>query len=248
MALEIDDSIQVVFKKVPISKPVIPDFDCIVLSSSACYGNCPVMNIRIDKSGRGLYEGRHYNQVNGYYSFEIPRSGFDSILMDFGRADIGNLENLHSSNQSDGQTVTVTFIKDHKIVKTILDYGNKGPREFIRAYTQLRFFYLRYPLVAISETDFSYPLRNVTDLSRNLKLSMVPSESFLLLTELNSPQVRVTTSTDIKFKYTIDYGENQKVYTDGRFYKLDDKTLDLGYNFFETIAWMEDFTKNQTIH
>jgi hypothetical protein len=127
-------------------------FDKILISSSGCFGSCPISNTLIDKNGQVIFEGIDYNTVNGLYKSKINQSEFEEILKSFQKANWKNLKDNYVAGHTDDESITVTFIKDDKLVKQIKDYGHEAPDEFNWAYLPLRFLYQRLKLTPIIQS------------------------------------------------------------------------------------------------
>lgn len=226
-------------------------YDAIIVSSSGCYGTCPINNIIINRTGQVLYFGDKYNTVNGFYKSQINDNGFLTLEEYFKKADIKKLQNQYAANGSDNEEVSVTFIKDNKIVKSISDYGHQSPTEFYWAYTSARHFYQKLQLDTISKS-LNYLPFHLTKFEVGGKVCRLTiSESFYLWTLLlNSKE----TEKVVTGKYIIKnvwQEDKRDIATDGRFYKITDldgsiKTYDLGFNFIKTNELDKKFKpKNQ---
>jgi len=202
-------------------------FDKIVVSSSGCYGICPIADVSIDKSGNVMFFGYKYNLRNGFFTSEITMDDYQEIMKNFQFIDIIKLKPTYIANWTDDETVYITFISDNKIIKSVADYGAKSPKQLIWAYTPIRYLYQKLtlaphkkPPLLLDDIQFEAS-KKICGLSR--------SESFFLSTELSKAKV---TSKSFQKKYKINsWGDNTIGYTDGRFYQFKGKTLDLGYNF-----------------
>lgn len=207
-------------------------YDKIIITSSGCYGTCPVSSILISRNGSVLYYGEKFNSKNGLFSSKIDLKTFEKIENNFKKANIKNLDTHYSANWTDDNTISVSFIKNNKIVKTISDYGHKSPNDFMLAYENAQYLYQILKLNKI-ETDIPLTLellkshRDSTILNR--------SESFLLSYLLiNTKGIK----KDFNEKYIIKpmfYKEtsSNSIKTDGRYFKINDRVLDLGFDFIE---------------
>ncbi|MRX68715.1 hypothetical protein GJU42_12135 [Flavobacterium resistens] len=50
------------------------------------------------------------------------------------------MKNEYIASHTDDETISVTFIKNNKIIKTIEDYGQEAPTEFQWAYIPFEIF------------------------------------------------------------------------------------------------------------
>lgn len=116
-------------------------FDKVLISSSGCYGTCPVSDILIDRNGEVIFEGKFFTTKTGLYKSKMNPNEFNQILQSFQKANWKNLKNDYEANHTDDELITVVFIKDNKVVKKVTDYGSKAPEEFRWAYHPLRYLY-----------------------------------------------------------------------------------------------------------
>lgn len=218
-------------------------YDKIIVSSSGCYGFCPITNISIDKQGKVLFLGERHSTQDGLFTSNISSKGFNLIETAFKKANPLALEDTYEDTKTDGNTISVSFIKDNKIVKTITDYGQQAPSELIWAYTPVSFLhqYIAFKPIYPNQPKFDN-IQSVGFKYKETICALKKSESFLLLTELYKGQV-VTTSFEHKYKFQYrdrDY-VLQSFYSDGRFYKFADRTIDIGYDFLAANNLMSEF-------
>ncbi|NJO24576.1 MAG: hypothetical protein HC867_00540 [Bacteroidia bacterium] len=162
----------------PVNDNVL--FDELVVSSSGCLGECPINNIIINKSGKIIYYGEKYNKKNGSYTSFISNEQYNQIEMSFRKADVTNLNENYIAGHTDDVTVSLTFLKDNKIIKSIIDYRNEAPTQLYWAYMPVRNL---YSLIKLDTISFAQPLiGSVSDMIFNLLLStsLSQSEAFYL--------------------------------------------------------------------
>jgi hypothetical protein len=214
-------------------------YDAIIVSSSGCYGPCPINNIIINRTGQVLYFGVRHNTVNGFYKSQINSNEFLKMEEHFKKASIKKLQDHYAANCSDDEEVSVTFIKDNKIVKSISDFGHQSPTEFYWAYTSARYFYQKLQLDNISKSLNYLPFHFTMFEVEGKVCRLTISESFYLWTLLlNSKE----TEKVFTGKYIIKNSRQEHkrdIATDGRFYKITAldgsiKIYDLGFNFIKT--------------
>jgi hypothetical protein len=224
------------------------DFDAVILSSSGCYGTCTSNDIMIDKDGNIIYKGNYYVTKKGWHTAKISPSEFNIIMKRFKEADYMNLKNDYSAMITDNQNISVSFIKNGRIVKAIDDYAGSAPNEFIWAYIPLIKIGLKLDLESkkinkILDNDFFYVYLMTNDKKRSLELS--PSEMFYLINLLMDVK---DTEANFNEKYTFSYNNDfiKEIKTDGRYYKLyfkNGKTeiKDIGFNFVTENKLKEKF-------
>lgn len=213
-------------------------FDKIVVSTSGCYGRCPVSDIIISKTGDVLFFGKRFTKHQGYLKAKIRSENFVKIERDFKKADYQNLENNYSLYAYDLMEISVTFIKDNKIVKSIIDYGGASPTELKWALYPLIYLEQKLKLEKVDfRTDFidleSGVFKSSTDV-----LTISKSEGFYLNLELQNAKQSNIPFTANYILINSNTKDKKIIETDGRFFKIELSnskliTLDLGYNFFE---------------
>jgi hypothetical protein len=223
-------------------------FDKIIISSTGCFGRCPVTDIEIDKSGDVIFKGGYCSSIKGNFKSKISKELFSKINLSFLKSNWTNLENEYNSNWTDDETVYVTFVKNGKIIKTIEDYGRKAPTEFIWAYTPIRFLQqnIKLEIIVIDTTlfDFNY----IGFKKKDLVCNLTKSESFYLKNLLSKSSI---TEKSFVEKYIMEYWSNdikKKIITDGRYYKIEKNNgefiiFDLKYNFLEQNNLAQRFRK-----
>lgn len=213
-------------------------YDKIVLTTSGCYGTCPVLSLSINNKGDFLFYGIKYTDTIGLYKGQISLEEFKNFEENFKQSAIKNLKDHYAASWTDDQTVSVSFIRNDTIIKSVSDYGRHAPTEFIWAYNDLSYFYM---LKNLKKTNANLPFDFFGDIyfaDNKHYYPMYASEVFFLFQEL----MMKATITNKKFTplyFTTDYfwEYDEKLYTDGRFFqvKKGNETLvyDLGYDFIK---------------
>ncbi|MFD1601901.1 DUF6438 domain-containing protein [Flavobacterium artemisiae] len=218
------------------------NYDKIIVSSSGCYGSCPISDISIDNKGNIFFYGQDYTSKIGIYTSKITKNEFQQIQTNFKKAGIINLENNYEANHSDDEAITMTFVKNNKIVKTISDYGRKSPATLIWAYTPVRFLYQHIKLVPYRTEEPILSIFGAGFTKGNQICDLSKSESFYLFTEIYKGK---ETTQKFENKYQIIFwnsaNKKETIYTDGRYFKCRDKIVDIGYNFLTQNNLTENF-------
>ena len=238
----VHDSVLITYARL---KPPIQalSFDQVIVAASGCYGTCPIDQISIKRNGSVHYYGERYTSAIGIYESQISHLKFDQIATDFNKSNLTVLEEKYAAGWSDDEEITVTLIKNNRIIKTVSDYGNKAPAPLNWAYTPVRYLYQQLNLKRTSPT---FALRRVTFAAGNDRYQLPNSTSFylnLLLSDSKPVLKKIKTSYELKFKgdSTID-----KIKTDGRFYRISyidgkEELLDIGYNFLSENKLLKKF-------
>ncbi len=237
-----------------------PKFDQIALSSSGCFGSCPIINIIISSTGEVVFYGEMYVDKLGFYEGTISKELFSRIENKFRRANIENLKDTYSVNWTDDETITTTFCIQDKIFKSIDDYGRSGSDELVWAYPSLRYLFQDIQLARIDSTKIPpyLDLHFFKFEKRNEICQLAQSESFLLWNYLRKGK-QVSNSFEGKFELSFarnyiwapSYDELDDPYdrqrenrvtkaiTDGRYFKFEingqnSTTIDIGFNYLTT--------------
>ncbi len=236
--------------------PIKPEenFDQIIISSSVCFGTCPVFDVSFDSEGSIYFNGEAYLDNLGFYKSKLSLESFNEIKNNFVQADFSHLKDSYHADWTDDFTVSVTFVKGGEIIKSIEDYGEVSPPEFVYAYQRIEFLlqsinFQKIDSGLLFDFDSYY---NLYFFNGKDNFRMNKSESFLLNFLLNKAS---TTTNDFDELYTLSFSRSSyhklcdndysisekndkflKITTDGRYYKFyfrNEKplTLDIGHNF-----------------
>lgn len=260
LELAINDTTIIKYRKLYYNLDTLPDFDQIIYSSSGCFGSCPIIDISITKEGDVLFLGQDYVNPHGYYSGKLDTKTKNFIFNKFRQANPLGLQNDYSASHTDDQSLTTTFIQNGKIVKTIQDYGKKGPKELIWAYVPISNIHSKIHLKSLQFREpSSFKLHYFIFKKDGLILPLEKSESFYLWTELKKAK---KTDKQFKLMYKLNFSCNhtywkkdpnkkykiKTVSTNGQYYKFEFKDnmpiiYDLGYNFIDRNFKQEHFRK-----
>jgi hypothetical protein len=239
----VDGSINV-YKHVIAKTNKTPAFDKIILSTSDCFGPCPILNIAVDKDGKVIFRGVRNTSKDGLYEGSISKKYYQYLQNSFRRMDFDSLKDTYISGVSDGQTVTTTFLRNGNIYKTVYDYRRIAPSLFRWAYLPLEYLYQNIPLKKIAYPDFMVDFEFVTNLSLTKGdsiLELKQSETFLLFEFLRKAKI-VNQGFKPRFKIHsyFEINSSYDITTDGRFYiflvKGKPVTIDIGFNFYDVNA------------
>ena len=100
----------------------ITDEDVLIeLKRTACYGSCPVYTIKIDKNGKGLFEGVENVEKIGRFRFSLSQDELMEIEIAFQEVDFFQLKKIYDAQVSDLPTTYISYNKDGNR-KKIMDY------------------------------------------------------------------------------------------------------------------------------
>lgn len=126
-------------------KPKKYDIEEIYLSSSSCYGTCPVFKIKINQKKESFFRAKMYNfnkerndfisledyekivdKEEGVYSVIIQKKDYQGIIDLLNYIDFPSLKNNYHVNWTDDQGVTLIVTYNNGKKKMINDYGMIG--------------------------------------------------------------------------------------------------------------------------
>jgi len=237
LTLDVNDSTFLIYTKCNYKVDKTQTFNRIIVSTSPCFGSCSIGSTSIDNQGNIIFYGQGFTEKEGLYFSKTNKELYKRVEQNFKKAHIDTLHESYAVDFTDAQTVTITFIKDNKIYKTISDYGHKAPRELYWAYTPVSLLYQKLNLKRVVNKGLTiFPMSYICFENNGKVCCLEKSETFYLFTEIcKSKEVRL----NFEKKYVIEYREsennNKRIFTDGRYYQLDQKNktivYDLGYNF-----------------
>lgn len=214
------------------------NFDKIIISKSPCFGSCPINDIEINRNGEIYYRGSDYNTKNGFFKSKIKLNDFKKIEIDFKKTNFLNLKDNYSANWTDDQEVSITFVKDNKIIKSIKDYGRQSPKLFRITLEPITYLYQNLKLQEDKNIREFQKLRYFSFEKANKIITLSSSEAFFLCNLMSNAK---TTDSTFKASYFRDYEtvfDIHRIETDGRYFKIikldkSSYTLDLGFDFFK---------------
>lgn len=93
----------------------------IEMKRTPCYGNCPVYTLKIDKNGKGLFEGVENVEKIGKFSFSLRHDELQELEKTFRQINFYQLKNIYEASVSDLPTTYISYHKDGRR-KKIMDY------------------------------------------------------------------------------------------------------------------------------
>jgi len=219
----------------------------IVLSSSGCYGVCPVIDIEINKSNKASFYCTEYCGDKGFHEGEVQTAKVERLFKFLYFINMDTLKNSYSASHTDDETITVSFYNDNHHLKTISDYGRKAPTELIWLYTYLRYMPGLKNLKQKSESKNPLKKPRCFVISNGeTEYSFERSESYSIYTQLLNAEI-TQEKTDLPYKiydlispvsklegFIDSYGKPKVIgHTDGRYFKfksMNNIVIDLGYD------------------
>lgn len=227
-------------------------FDAIIVTSSGCYGSCPIYNYRLESNGDIIYAGEKFTQIKGVYAGQINKEYFNYFKNKLNQIDLYQTDDQYSNNTTDGNFEEIVFIKNNKITKRISFYINDGPPKVKQLLDILRamHYYIEDKKTYHYKDYFSIinPFTNTKEV--NLE-EFSDYQSFYLWTELMKHPSKPFQFKQKTFKinkfiskfWDSEYEEIspkslETIETDGQQFQIKFKDspiqyYDLGYNFLE---------------
>jgi hypothetical protein len=94
----------------------------IEMSKTPCFGQCPVYSIKIDKKGKGLFEGIENTEKKGIYRFSISGPELERLITSFLEVEFFQFEDEYYEPVSDLPTTYIGF-RYNGNYKRIMDYA-----------------------------------------------------------------------------------------------------------------------------
>ena len=218
-------------------------YDAITVDRSPCFGSCPFNSTYIDRNGNFFFKAYSSNtQIKNLYS-KLDSSEVKYYFNLFDKISIFDLKDNYSIQATDGQTNTISFFKNGKIVKTISCYM-KTPIDLQKAYSELSNAYQSVKVEDDYEFLFNFKVNLFSFVNKKSQFHLKDSESFYLEVALrNGKHIK----KEVNPKYTLKFSDWKEesdiieITTDGRYYKIlmkdkTVKTIDIGFNFIEKNA------------
>lgn len=214
----------------------------ITLSLGPCFGNCPISSISVDSNGNIIYLGQSNTPYNGLFKGKIDKKIFSEIVSDLNKMRFTDFQNEYSIDITDMSDISITFVNDKKIVKTIYAYGHTEPRQLKEVLNKIKHLYQDADLKQI---EYEFPILSPVFSDYLFRDSEIFYLQTLLLnsrkTDLQfQPKYKQKSILILPENYNYENYERMKrnVETDGRYFKLEDKNhqfsiFDIGFNFFE---------------
>jgi len=118
------------------SLPKQIDFKEIKITTTACFGTCPVFELTISKNRQAILTAKKYNRLNGIYKAVIDSKTFEDLTDILSYVNIDSLKNSYAIGWTDNPAIDIQ-IQYNGLTKNIHDYGLKGTFGLKRLYEVL---------------------------------------------------------------------------------------------------------------
>ena len=100
-------------------------FEELTVSTSECFGTCPIFELRINSGRTVRYNAIEYNGVSGKFYGVLPKASYKLLTELLGYLRLERLDTNYAVPWTDDQTIKVEIRYNGKI-KSITDYGEWG--------------------------------------------------------------------------------------------------------------------------
>jgi hypothetical protein len=111
--------------------------DAITLTTSGCFGSCPVYSISIKADRRATYSAKRYNPEDGEFSGTIDATEFNALVEIINYIGLASLKTQYSVPWTDDQRATLSITYDGGKTKKISDYGMIGSYGLANLYNNI---------------------------------------------------------------------------------------------------------------
>lgn len=96
----------------------------------ACFGKCPIYNIRIKDDGTAIWDAKKWNKINGKFEKKLSKSEFEIVKNAFKKTDLFKLKDEYETMIADLPISTLHEVKAGKLKKV---KGNEKMPEYFEA-------------------------------------------------------------------------------------------------------------------
>jgi len=118
------------------SAPGQIDFRELKITTSPCFGTCPIFELTIKNNKQAIYNAKEYNKLTGIYKSNIDDKVFADLLGLLDYINIYTLKNNYEISWTDNPSIDIE-IKYNGLTKKIHDYGLEGTFGLKRLYEVL---------------------------------------------------------------------------------------------------------------
>lgn len=98
----------------------------IAISTTQCFGTCPVFDLSVDHDGMAYYFAKQYNKKTGRFSSEVNMETVKRLFELINYINVRALKDHYNVNWTDDQTINLTITYEDGSEKNIIDYGEIG--------------------------------------------------------------------------------------------------------------------------
>ena len=105
--------------------PVQLDVSEIKISTSLCFGTCPVFELTINKKRQAVYNAKKFNGLAGIYETSLSQTTFTGLVGLLSYINPGSLKTSYQVGSTDHQTIELE-LHYNGLTRKIRDYGLEG--------------------------------------------------------------------------------------------------------------------------
>lgn len=95
-------------------KALIGEDLSISMAKGACFGSCPVYDIKVDHTGKAIYNGERFTSKVGKHSLQLTKAEFESLVTAFEAADLSKYKDMYESEIADLPTIKIGYTNNGK--------------------------------------------------------------------------------------------------------------------------------------
>lgn len=118
-------------------KPTNGRIDTIVISTTNCFGPCPVFDLAISADGAMKFVGEEHVLMEGDYQDTVPQEKLLEIFEILNYIGLDTFREAYSVGYTDGQTIKVGIRYNGNQKITLSDYGLSGTRGLAVFYNKI---------------------------------------------------------------------------------------------------------------
>jgi hypothetical protein len=108
-------------------------FERISVSTSRCFGKCPVFKMRVNADGSAEYEAILYNDKSGTFVGKVRKEGLKAMADLLGYLALDRLNGQYNEDWTDDQTIDIEIVYNGR-AKKVSDYALCGTYGLKRLY------------------------------------------------------------------------------------------------------------------
>lgn len=109
----------------------------VAFRTEACYGSCPVFELRLGRDGTATYQAEEYNERQGRFTATVAPTQVSYLWRLLNYLDFPQLRDFYNVSSTDQPTCILTITYANGQVKTIADYGEEGTLGLRQVYKLL---------------------------------------------------------------------------------------------------------------
>jgi hypothetical protein len=110
------------------------DISQIEFKAEACFGECPVFDLKILEDGTANYDAKIFNKQQGEFTTTIKKVQLNSLTTLIEKANFFSLNSNYSTPWTDHPTYYLTVKLKNGQTKSVKDYGPSGPDKLKKVY------------------------------------------------------------------------------------------------------------------